>query len=624
MTTLSAPEWLIVSAGERIDGAAVLAAKGRRREAEAVLRGVLDDLPGHTGAIAVLGAIALAEGDAGAARRMLGAVLSAVPGHGEAAYNLAVAHRLSGDADAALAAAEHAAALTPDDVRAHLLLGGLLLERGALGPARAAAARALAQQPDNPDALVLAGAIALAGGGEDEALALVERATALAPDHAEAQLDLSELLARRGRRHAALAAAERAALAQPAHLDARTVLARRLAECGELDRAETAIKHVLAVTPEQIEPNVLWSRIALARGAVEKAVSSLAELVRRRGGDAAALAALAALLVAAGRREQALATLDVARAMPEVPAAATALRVAVLAGLGRFAEAWPASARPSDASFDAVVAQQAGDVAETLIALAAAERLAARRGRLVLYGASALSGLLPADGALRPEPGPPPAEPAAGLETTADPTAAGPVAATAPIAGLALAAAPAALGEGPYAVLPPRLDADRVAAWRAAFDGLPRPLIGLDWADGLSGPPFEALAEALDAVAGGTLVALASGERRRDLALRPGMLDGGRHLRCHADTAAAVSLLDAVVAPDGPVLALAGALGRPAVAVLPPGHGWAWSADADGRALWFPSVRVRIQPRPGVAAAAWRPPLADVAALLTPSTGGEG
>ena len=584
-----APAAEAVSTTERLAAAAAMLARGDLAEAEATVHAVLAAEPTNAKALNLLGAAALAQGDGPAALRILSAAASLAPDRPEIVANLAVAHQMAGDGAAALAAAEHAAALAPHDPGHRRLVGQLLLETGDAAAARDAADALLAIAPDDPDALVFAASVTLAYGDRDAAEAMLAHAVAVAPGHAEAQLNLSELLALRGERTRALAAAERAQLAAPADLRARLGLARRLAEAGELDRAEVAVKRVLAVGPERLEPNELWSRVALARGEVEKAIGSLAELARRRGGDDDALFCLARLLGAAGRTEQALTIAEDLATRPVPPRGAEALRRDLLLRLGRFAAAWPPLPDVDPTEISGFIAA-AGDPAETLVALAAAEALAGDR-RLALHGDDTLAALLPAD-------------------TRLD------VAATATEGAVLapLAAAPALAGGVARPARPPAVDPGRAAAWAEALAGLPRPLIGIAWSDGIAGPPLDALVDALDGA--GTLVGLATCGDRAALAGYPDVLDGGRHLADLADAVAAVAGLDAVVAADGAVLAVAGALGRPAVAVLPPGHGWAWHAGEDGRATFFPSVLVRRQPRPGIAPSAWAPALDGLRAAL--------
>ena len=583
-----------VSDAERLAAAAGLIPRGDIVEAEAIARSVLSRNPANAEALNLLGAAAIARHDGPAAVRVLAAAASAFPDRAEIVSNLAIAHQMTGAREPALAAAERAWSLDPRDVRRRLMLGQLCLEDGRLEDAVRHGESLLVAAPDDADVLVFAASVALSQGDTDAAERMLTRAAATSPDHLDAQLNLSTLLAGHGRRGPALAAAERARLVAPTDLRTRIGFAARLAEAGRLDEAEAEIKQVLAVAPEQVEPNELWSRIALARGSVEKAIASLAELVRRRGGDGEALVALARILRAAGRFEQALTVVADLAGRADAPFSLLRLRRSLLLATGRFAEAWPRSSQDA-ATLDGVVVETGHDLAETLVQLRFATDLATRVGRpLALYGEdvravlAAGSPLVPADA--------PPAAGAILLALTAAPEFAAEPGAEPPLAGS------------------PSPDPERTAAWAAALEAFPKPWIGVVWGDGVDGPSLASLAEALPP--GGTLVGLTSGEDRHQLAAHPAIVDGGRHLRDLADVVAAVSVLDGLVAVEGAVLATAGALGKPGVAMLAAGHGWAWLPRSDGRARWFPAITVCRQQRPG----SWHDVTAALAGLVAAFT----
>ena len=78
-----------------------------------------------------------------------------------------------------------------------------------------------------------------------------------------------------------------------------------------------------------------------------------------------------------------------------------------------------------------------------------------------------------------------------------------------------------------------------------------------------------------------------------------------------AETAAALLQIDLLVAVDTAVVHLAGALGRPALLLLPFAPDWRWLTDrAD--TPWYPSIRLLRQARAGD----WSEPLASLSAML--------
>ena len=72
----------------------------------------------------------------------------------------------------------------------------------------------------------------------------------------------------------------------------------------------------------------------------------------------------------------------------------------------------------------------------------------------------------------------------------------------------------------------------------------------------------------------------------------------GDRFRDFADTAAAVALLDAVIAADTAVAHLAGAMGKPLLLLLPFGADFRWLRERDD-SPWYPTARLFRQPSAG-------------------------
>lgn len=72
----------------------------------------------------------------------------------------------------------------------------------------------------------------------------------------------------------------------------------------------------------------------------------------------------------------------------------------------------------------------------------------------------------------------------------------------------------------------------------------------------------------------------------------------GAELASFDDTAAVLSLCDAVVCVDTSVAHLAGALGRNTLVLLPFQPDWRWTLDRPS-GPWYPAVRLFRQPAPG-------------------------
>lgn len=70
------------------------------------------------------------------------------------------------------------------------------------------------------------------------------------------------------------------------------------------------------------------------------------------------------------------------------------------------------------------------------------------------------------------------------------------------------------------------------------------------------------------------------------------------HLRTFSDTAYAVDRMDLVISVDTSVLHLAGAMGCPALVMLPFSPDWRWLAKGE-TCPWYPTFRLYRQPQPG-------------------------
>jgi len=98
-----------------------------------------------------------------------------------------------------------------------------------------------------------------------------------------------------------------------------------------------------------------------------------------------------------------------------------------------------------------------------------------------------------------------------------------------------------------------------------------------------------------------TFVSLQHEVRDEDRALlqeQSAVIHIGDRLRDFADTAAAVSLLDAVISADTAVAHLAGAMGKPLLLLLPFGADFRWLRERDD-SPWYPTARLFRQPEFG-------------------------
>lgn len=306
---------------------------GRLKQAESFCQQLLRRAPDHTGALHLLGLIALRQGDA---TRAIGLLEGAVRAGGDARMHrdLGEAWSAHGDEERALACYRQALALDPVHVEALLDAGAILTRRNALAEAIELYRRVVALRPDLPLAHYNLGCVLFLSGATDEAGAAYERALALEPSYIDALLNLGLVRGRQRRYEEAIACYRRILAAHPdfasAHVNLASILVtlRRHDEAAESalraialqpasvlahynlavarfqggrpDEAAASARQVLALRPGAAEAGTVLSQALLRQGNVEEAISCLRELLRVNPRHAPACAALAYALLYAG------------------------------------------------------------------------------------------------------------------------------------------------------------------------------------------------------------------------------------------------------------------------------------------------------------------------------------
>ncbi|PZF77316.1 hypothetical protein DK847_08320 [Aestuariivirga litoralis] len=566
----------------------------------------------------------------------------------------------------ALADHDRAIALNPDFAAAHAGRATALMALGRPAEALESSDRALRLEPRAPQ-VQMNRAIALASLGRlDAAEAALRAALALQPDSAEVHYNLGKVLKQQQRAEEAVASYDRAIALNPGHAEALANRGTALKELGRGEAALASLEAAIALRPELAEAHSNRGNVLADMLRLEEALAAHDRAIALRPGSAEAHSNRGNTLREMNRLEEALASLDRAIALRPDYAEAYSNRGNVLRDLGRLAAA--------AASFDAALALSPEEPGmrynKAMVALQAQDfrqgfALYRERWKTAEFDGKALATNAPAwDGS-------PPGGPLllwgeqgigdevfyASLLSLLDlPALQVTVAADRRLhplfhrsfPGIALCdragaatgegfAAQAAMGDLGHLL---KVDAARIAARRypylvagearrqrlgAANPALARrPVCGLSWRSG------NVRLGAARSLGLGDFAAILQGSAFTCVNLQYGAVDDDiagarvqhglavevlRDLDVFNDLdglAAAIDLCDVVLTIDNVTAHLAGALGKPAIVLVPSGKGRYWYWGGERQSLWYPSLNLVYQPDLGT----WAPALEEAARLI--------
>lgn len=296
--------------------------QGRLAEAQGHYRQFLDHVPGHPGALHMLGACSLQLGDAAAAADLIARSLAADPGKAAAHSNLCAALARLGRHAEALASVERAIALQAGLVDAHFNRGNVLCALQRWDDAVGSYARALELAPRHVGAALNRGNTLRRLGRLDAALASYEHALRCAPANAEAHNNRGTALLDLMRPDAALASFDAALAIDPGY--AAALNNRGAAQLALGDAAAALASHdaALAIQPGLADALSNRGNALQQLGRLGEALDSYAQALALAAGDARILNNQAKVLLGLGRAEEALHVLD--RALAAAPLLANA------------------------------------------------------------------------------------------------------------------------------------------------------------------------------------------------------------------------------------------------------------------------------------------------------------
>lgn len=564
-------------AGAMLASAVSLRRNGRRAEAEEVLRGLLAAQPAHSGALHLLGILALERGAPADALPLLERARFGAPSLAPLQFNRG--HALLGVGRLADAAEAYrlAGALDPTLAEAPLARARALQRLGQREAALAAAREAIARQPLLHLAWRLAGDLQFELRQWTDARASLARAVELQPRDAEGWNRLGIVQHQLHEVEAALASYDRATVLEPARAEPWNNRGNALHDLRRADEARASFERALELDPGSAEATSNLGMLAQERGDFGEARLAYAHAQSLRPDNAEALRRQAALNLLEGRFAEGWADFE---------------RSHDLAQRGQSANAIP-TWRGEDLRGKSILVSEPNGLGDTIQFYRFVPRLLAMGARVAFHGPRAIFPLLPDHGGA--------------VRFLADPGGE-----RFDYASL-LWSLPHWLGIGvddlaegvPYL----RRDRPRAARWRHLLD---RDAfnIGIGWQgnparkiDAGRSAPLAAFAP-LAAVPGVRLVSL---QRQHGLdqlqALPAGMsvvvpgddFDAGGD--AFADSAALMPELDLVVTTDTALAHVAGALGEEAWVALKWIPDWRWLLERED-SPWYPGMRLFRQPRP--------------------------
>lgn len=504
----------------------------------------------------------------------------------------------------------------PRDHEAWLMLGTVQAMLGAQTEAEAALRRALTVRPDLPQAQFNLARLLELAGRPAEAVPVWQALLRLQPRQVDHHHALGEVLQRLGRLEEAATAYREAVRLDPGRAESHNNLGVVLQDLGQYAVAETSLRTALRLNPALTAAHANLGNLYQQQGKFEQALSCYRQALALDPSSAATHVSVGFLHKERGEFERALEHFDTAIALQPGYAGAHWNRALVLLLLGRLREGWAdyewrfqcpevvqqigrrTFGRPRWDGADLegrtllVHAEQGlGDAIQFVRYLPA---VAARGGRVILESPPELVTLLQGLAGV------------AGVVGRIE----GRLPSLAFDLHLPLMSLPGvfetALHTIPNAV--PYLNADpqRIERWRPRLAGEGFK-VGLVWA----GNPRHwndrnrscTLADfaPLAAIPGLRFFSLQKGPTAAQAVNPPAglsLIDLAPELHDFADTAAVIAQLDLVLAVDTSVLHLAGALGRPAWALLPALPDWRWLLGRDD-SPWYPTLRLFRQTEPG-------------------------
>jgi tetratricopeptide (TPR) repeat protein len=253
---------------------------GNLRQAEHLLRQILQVDPRHVGAWSGLGIVMGQQGNLAEAAVCFQQLVQLQPDDGSARVNLGLLESRQGRQDTAIGHFQSALRLQPQHVEAHFNLGNALRYQCKVNEAIASYRQVLDLQPDHVHAQNNLGALLLGQGHLEEAISCFQRALQLKPDLAETCNNLGNAYVRQDKVIEAIANYRRCLEIRPNFAEGWYNLGNALKGLGKLDEAVQCYRESLRLKPGYAEAyNNLGSALTLQEK-LDEAIIAYQEALR--------------------------------------------------------------------------------------------------------------------------------------------------------------------------------------------------------------------------------------------------------------------------------------------------------------------------------------------------------
>ncbi|MDB5313440.1 MAG: yrrB 3 [Gemmataceae bacterium] len=250
--------------------------------AERLYRLILDNNPGHAGALSNLGVIVVRTGDTQEALRLYTAAIAANPNQLDAHFNLGNLYRKLNRPKDAAASYQAVLRIDPTHPRAFLNLGLAVSDAGDWQTAIDCFRRAVALDPGLAEGYNLLGDALFRTGRNQDAVAVFQDFVAKCPDEPRGHHNLGLALAAKGDYEGAVPELELALKLRPDYPDAHNSLGVALEALGRADEAQD---HYRRATELRSEFADAWSNLGTSlteQGRVPEAVDALRKALALR------------------------------------------------------------------------------------------------------------------------------------------------------------------------------------------------------------------------------------------------------------------------------------------------------------------------------------------------------